>query len=100
MGTGMATLKGAVLDPSLNITSRLSSINILAVEGSTEDNIAVTVPVNSGFKMTTNLEQQTLNTYSLMFDIRSTHLDGYTPFFQNDLSNAKDGSLFIKDGQR
>ena len=34
-----------------------------------------------------------------MWDIRATDLTNYSPLLQNDLTNTKDGSLFIKNGQ-
>ena len=64
-----------------------------------EGNGALALPVGSSLKMSSNLGVQTMSTYSVMWDIRATDLTNYSPLLQNGLTNAKDGSLFIKNGQ-
>lgn len=99
-GTGVATLKGALIEMgSLVTVDNPSEANIEVVEGPTEGNGAIKVPVASGLMMTTNLDEQSLDSYSIMFDIRSTELSGYTALYQNDPTNKKDGSFFINNGQ-
>ncbi|MBO7068858.1 MAG: metallophosphoesterase [Bacteroidaceae bacterium] len=99
-GTGKATLKGAIMEMgSLAIADNLAAVGITPVAGPLEGNGAISVPVNSGLKMTSNLEAQSLSSYTLMFDVRSTELDGYTAIYQNDVTNQTDGSFFIKNGQ-
>lgn len=99
-GSGTATLTGAIMEKgSLAFSDNLASLGIKPVAGPAEANGAVTIPVGSGLKMTSNLEEQTLDTYTLLFDIRSEQLNGYTAIYQNDLTNKKDGSFFINNGQ-
>ena len=99
-GTGSATLTGAILQGgSTTFNDNLASIGITPVAGRTEGDGAVTIPVGAGLKMTSNLEEQSLDSYTYMFDIRSVELNGYTAIYQNDVTNTKDGSFFIKNGQ-
>ena len=49
--------------------------------------------------MTTNLEATSLDSYTLLMDINLEDVSGYAALYQNDDNNAKDGSLFVKDGQ-
>lgn len=99
-GTGTATLTGAILKAgSMAFNDDLASLGIMPVAGQTEGNGAVAIPVGAGLMMTSNLEEQTLGNYTFLFDIRSEELDGYTAIYQNDVTNTKDGSFFIKNGQ-
>jgi hypothetical protein len=99
-GTGVATLTGAVMEMgSIAVTDNLASIGITPVAGQAEGNGAITIPVGSGLMMTSNLEEESLSSYTYMFDIRSEQLDGYTAIYQNDITNTSDGSFFIKNGQ-
>ena len=98
-GTGVATLEGARHSKGNVTTSDLGNLGIVPVEGPEEGNGAISIPVNNSLLMTTNLEATSLNTYTLLLDIRSEHLSNYTPLYQNDLTNTKDGSFFIKNGQ-
>ncbi|MBR6141747.1 MAG: metallophosphoesterase [Bacteroidaceae bacterium] len=99
-GTGTATLTGAILKAgSMTFGDDLSAFGITPVAGQAEGNGAITIPIGSGLKMTSNLEEQSLSSYTYMFDIRSEELNGYTAIYQNDITNTKDGSFFIKNGQ-
>ena len=99
-GTGVATLQGATHSQgNVNVSNELGNIGITAVSGPTEDNGAISVPIGSSLLMTTNLEAQTLDTYTLLMDIHVTELNGYTALYQNDPTNSKDGSFFIKNSQ-
>jgi hypothetical protein len=99
-GTGTATLTGAILKAgSMTFGDDLAAFGITPVAGQADGNGAIAIPVGSGLKMTSNLEEQSLSSYTYMFDIRSTELSGYTAIYQNDITNAKDGSFFIKNGQ-
>ena len=99
-GTGTATLKGAILEMgSLGVVDNLASAGITAVAGQAEGNGAVSIPVASGLMMTSNLAEQSLSSYTFLFDIRSEQLSGYTAIYQNDITDMKDGSFFIKNGQ-
>lgn len=98
-GTGTATLKGAIIGTGgLTFADNPASAGITAVAGPAEGNGAITVPVKSGLKMTTNLQEKSLSNYTLMLDIRSTQLSSYTALYQNDITNKKDGSFFINNG--
>lgn len=99
-GTGRATLTGAILEMgNMSFTDNLASIGITPVAGQSEGNGAISIPVASGLMMTSNLEEQSLSSYTYLFDIRSEQLDGYTAIYQNDITNKKDGCFFIKNGQ-
>lgn len=98
-GTGVSTLQGAAHSKGKVTVSNLEDLAIVPVSGPAEGNGAVSVPVNSSLLMTTNLEATSLSTYTLLMDIRSENLSGYTPLYQNDLTNTKDGSLFISNGK-
>lgn len=98
-GTGVATMQGASHSKgSVSVSDNLEALGIRAVAGPTDDNGAISVPVNSSLYMTTHLEEQTLSDYSLLMDIHVKEMNGYTALFQNDPTNSKDGSLFIKNG--
>ena len=60
---------------------------------------SVTVPVGDQLEMTTNLAETSLNTYTLMMDVKFPDVSSYTALFQNKLANNGDASLFIKNGQ-
>ena len=98
-GTGISMLQGAKHSTGKVNVSKLEDLAIVPVSGPAEGNGAVSVPVNSSLLMTTNLETTSLSTYTLLMDIRSENLSGFTPLYQNDLTNTKDGSLFISNGK-
>ena len=98
-GTGVATLQGTAHSQGNVDVFDLEDLGIVPFAGPFEGNGAITVPVNSSLLMTTNLETPSLSTYSLLMDIHSTELNGFTPLFQNDPTNTKDGSLFISNGK-
>ena len=99
-GTGTATLKGANIGTGgLAFVDDLASIGITPVAGPLEGNGAITIPVKSGLAMATKLQEKNLTNYTLMFDICSTQLNGYTALYQNDITNKKDGSFFINNGE-
>ena len=98
-GTGIATMQGASHSKgNVNVSDNLEALGIRAVAGPTDDNGAISVPVNSSLYMTTHLEEQTLSDYSLLMDVHVSEMNGYTALYQNDPTNSKDGSLFIKNG--
>ncbi|MBO4801931.1 MAG: metallophosphoesterase [Bacteroidaceae bacterium] len=100
VGTGVSNLQPSThTQGTVTIVADPASVGITPVEGPTEGNGAINVPVNSSLFMTTRLGVESLDTYTLLWDIRSEDVSGYTPFLQNGLDNNKDGSLFIKNGQ-
>ena len=97
-GTGTATLTGRKQGgEGISIGGPLEEIP--AVSGPSESNGALFVPVGYGLTMTTNLEATSLDSYTLLMDINLEDVSGYAALYQNDDSNAKDGSLFVQDGQ-
>ena len=98
-GIGVATLQGVAHSLGNVDVFDLEDLGIVPVTGPTEENGAISVPVNSSLLMTTNLEEPTLSTYTLLMDIHEAELSGYTALFQNDPTNSKDGSFYIKNGQ-
>ena len=99
-GTGVATLQPSThSNGSVTTHNTPAQAHISAVAGPTDDNGAIAIPVNSSLMMKSNVGVQTMSTYSVMWDIRANDLTDYSPLLQNGLTNAKDGSLFIKNGQ-
>ena len=49
--------------------------------------------------MDTNLPETTLSTYSIMWDVMAPDANNYVPLLQNDLTNSKDGSLFLNQNK-
>ena len=49
--------------------------------------------------MASNLNVTTMDTYSIMWDIKAADLSTYVPLLQNDLTNTKDGSLFLNQNK-
>ena len=96
-GTGVATMQGASHSAGVvNVSDELDVLGIVPAAGPSEDNGAISVPVNSSLLMTTNLNTPNLDTYSFLMDIHVADINkGYTALYQNDLTNSKDGSLFI-----
>ena len=79
----------------MNVVGNLSDAGIVPVAGPTSGNGAVVVPKNSSLLMATNLNVQSLNTYTILWDVKSDNYYPYTPLLQNDLTDTKDGSLFL-----
>lgn len=97
--TGIAKLQGATHSlGNVDVVDELEDLGITAVTGPEEGNGAISVPVGSSLLMTSNLEAESLDTYSFLMDIHVPVLNGYTALYQNDLTNSKDGSLFIYNG--
>lgn len=99
--TGVATLKGATHSKgNVTVCEELAESGITAVAGPEEDNGAISVPKYSSLLMTSNLEDTNIRTYSFLMDIHVEDFSDFNVLYQNDLTNTKDGSLFInKDGQ-
>ena len=98
-GTGVATLQGAIHGAGYaNPVEDLADAAIEAIAGPSESNRAAAVPAGSNLWMNTNINTNQLSTYTWLMDIHVDHIGGYTSLFQNDLTNTKDGSLFIYNG--
>jgi len=96
-GTGTATLTPANHSTSkptwLETRESLEAAGIEVIDG------GLYLPKGSSLLMNTNNGATGFDKYTVMFDISSDDLTGYTPLWQNSMQNAKDGSLFIKNGQ-
>ena len=96
-GTGTATLTPANHSTSkptwLETRESLEAAGIQVIDG------GLYLPKGSSLLMNTNNGATGFDKYTVMFDISSDDLTGYTPLWQNSMQNAKDGSLFIKNGQ-
>ena len=57
----------------------------------------VTVPVGAGLELKTNLDNIP-NAYTLLLDVKFAAVNSYAAVFQNDITNGKDASIFVKDG--
>jgi hypothetical protein len=98
-GTGVATLQGALHSAgNVNPVEGPSFAYINPADGPSMSDRAATVPVGSSLLMNTNLNTNSLSTYTWSMDIHLAQTSGYTSLFQNDLTNTKDGSLFVYNG--
>ena len=96
-GTGTATLT-----PSTHSTSKptwlerkesLEAAGIQVIDG------GLYLPKGSSLNMDTNNGATGFDKYTVMFDICADDMTGYNPLWQNSITDSKDGSLFIKNGQ-
>ena len=96
---GTATLQGA-LHRAGNVepVEAPAFAYINPVDGPSMSNRAATVPAGSSLLMSTNINTNKLDTYTWLMDIHLAQISGYTSLFQNDLTNTKDGSLFVYNG--
>ena len=96
-GTGTATLTPANHSTSkptwLETKESLEAAGIQVIDG------GLYIPKGSSLLMNTNNGAEGFTSYTVMFDICSDDMSGYTPLWQNSMTNSKDGSLFIKNGQ-
>ena len=98
-GTGVATLQGALHSAgNVNPVEGPAFANINSVDGPSMSDKAASVPAGSSLLMNTNLNTNSLSTYTWSMDIHLAQTSGYTSLFQNDLTNTKDGSLFVYNG--
>ena len=96
---GTATLQAATHIPgAVTPKESIAQANISTVSGPEEGNSAISVPANSSLLLTTNIDVESLSTYSFLMDIHMPNVSGYTSLFQNDLTNTKDASLFVYNG--
>lgn len=99
-GTGTATLKAAykgAQGPEIAADAKAAGIEV--VDGPTEKNGAVGMPIEAYFLLTTNIGADETKDYTIMLDVMPKTLGGYHALFQTDPTNQVDGSFFIKNGQ-
>ncbi len=98
-GIGTATLQGALHSAgNVEPVEAPAFAYINPVDGPSMSNRAATVPAGSSLLMSTNINTNKLDTYTWSMDIHLAQTSGYTSLFQNDLTNTKDGSLFVYNG--
>ncbi|MBO7119369.1 MAG: hypothetical protein J6W03_03510 [Bacteroidaceae bacterium] len=84
-GTGTATLA-------------MWGSGVSAISGPDASNGAISAPIGGGFTLDTHLSESS-NAYTLMLDVSLPDVSGYISLYQNDITNSKDGSIFIQNGQ-
>ena len=96
-GTGTATLTPANHSTSkptwLETRESLEAAGIQVIDG------GLYLPKGSSLLMNTNNGATGFEKYTVMFDICADDVTGYNPLWQNSMTDSKDGSLFIKNGQ-
>ena len=96
-GTGTATLTPAnhsTAKPTwLETRESLEAAGIQVIDG------GLYLPKGSSLLMNTNNGANGFDKYTVMFDICADDMTGYNPLWQNSMTDSKDGSLFIKNGQ-
>ena len=100
-GTGTATLKGSYHKDggTPQVVEDLASVGIVPIEGPSAGNGAITVPFGSSLQMAHNEESGTLNSFTVLMDVRFKFLNGYNVLYQADMTNGSDASLFTLNGQ-
>ena len=98
-GTGTATIKAAFkTEDGPQTTDDPSEAEIETVEGPTDENKAITMPVSAYLMLTNNTGFAELTDYSIMFDVRPLTLNGYRALLQTNPLNTTDGCFFIRNG--
>lgn len=98
-GTGTATMKAAFeTEAGPQTTDDPSEAQIEAVEGPTEENGAITMPVPAYLMMSNNTGFPELTDYTILMDVRPLVLEGYHALLQTNPRNNTDGGFYIKNG--
>ncbi len=94
-GTGTATLNGAIKgDNGPEPTTDLAAAGIVPVEGPTQSNGAITVPIDTYLQIAHNLGTDQ-SYFTIMMDIRPKSLAGYNALLQTDVNNRDDADIFL-----
>lgn len=97
-GTGTATIKAAFkTEQGPQITDNPARAEIEPVEGPTDDNSAITMPVPAYLMLSNNTGFPALTDYTILMDVRPLALSGYHALLQTNPQNNSDGSFFIKN---
>lgn len=72
----------------------MTESGISEIEGPTTDSKAIAIPKLTAFKLTNGSEAD-MNNYTCMMDLRINKASWYG-LFQNDITNSRDASIFIK----
>ena len=87
-------------DDADNLTAGTGVATMEATSGvAVNEDGSVTVGVGDNLKITTNLPEADLNSYTLMMDVKFPDVARYTSIIQTDLSNVNDAALFVHNGQ-
>ena len=87
-------------DDAENLTAGTGVATMEATSGvAVNEDGSVTVGVGDNLKITTNLPEASLNSYTLMMDVKFPDVARYTSIIQTDLSNVNDAALFVHNGQ-
>ena len=98
-GTGTATIKAAFkTENGPKVTDDPSEAEIETVEGPTEDNKAITMPVPAYLMLSNNTGFAELTDYTILFDVKPLTLNGYRALLQTNPRNDTDGCFFINNG--
>ena len=98
-GTGTATIKAAFkTENGPQVTDDPAEAEIEPVEGPTDDNNAITMPVPAYLMMYNNTGFAELTDYTILFDVKPLTLNGYRALLQTNPRNNTDGCFFIKNG--
>ena len=98
-GTGVATMEAAKHEKGKVEVTTPAEANIVAVAGPAKGKGAISIPVGSSLKMTTNVDATELKTYSFMMDIKLADVENYTSLYQSNVNNNNDGELFVNKGK-
>ena len=98
-GTGIATMEAAKHEKNKVEVTTPADANIVAVSGPAKGKGAISVPVGSSLKMTTNIDATSLDNYTFMMDIKLADVEKYTSLYQSNVNNSNDGELFVNKGK-
>ena len=99
-GTGTATLRAAMKGAEgPKATDDLVTAGIVTVQGPSDTNGAITVPIDTYLQFAHN-QGEDQQTFTFMMDIRPKDLTNYNALFQSQVQNNKDASLFVNKEQK
>lgn len=99
-GTGTATLRAAMKGAEgPKATDDLATAGIVTVQGPSDTNGAITVPIDTYLQFAHN-QGEDQQTFTFMMDIRPKDLTNYNALFQSQVQNNKDASLFVNKEQK
>lgn len=94
-GTGKAVLKGSVHSEGMPVAyDDPAEASIVPTQGPSADDGAITVPFGSSLQMAHNESVGTLNSFTIMMDVKFQTLSGYNAIYQGNMDNADDAGLF------
>ena len=98
-GTGTATMKAAYkTEDGPQTTDDPSEAGIESVEGPSDANKAIGMPVPAYLMMSNNTGFSELTDYTFQLDVKPLRLNGYHALLQTNPRNNTDGCFFINNG--